>query len=297
MNDTYICALCPRNCNAARTNTRGGGVCKAPLLPRVASAAPHFGEEPPLVGTRGSGAIFFTNCALRCVYCQNHPITMPSDPNELNKYTRHDAPSLLAIMDRLHGMGAHNINLVNATPYLPAVIDALSGFGHKLPVVYNTSGYETIETIDKLAAYVDIWLPDFKYASSRDSMALSSVADYPTVAIRAIKRMREISGGATFDGGVMTRGTIVRHLILPHRIKESIDALNVISENLPNTHVSLMGQYTPMPNAAAHGLNATISKRAYDIIVSHRNALGLNLGWNQPPSASGAAMIPRWETM
>ena len=286
--------MCPRRCHARRDAFRGEGACGAGTVPRVAKAALHFGEEPPLCGTGGSGAVFFCGCALKCVYCQNAPISQITP----DAYGRHCAPDELGqVFDRLAMDGAENINLVGATPYLPAVLEALRLSRRKIPVVYNTSGYETVETINALAPFVDVWLPDYKYADSEGALLLSGAADYPRVAIDAIAVMRGISGPARYDGrGVMTRGTIVRHLILPGRIRESMLALNALVECIPlDTPLSLMGQFTPCHRSAEYGMNRPISRAAWLRVKAHRIAVGFVEGWNQPPDASGTSMIPEWD--
>jgi putative pyruvate formate lyase activating enzyme len=251
----------------------------------------HAGEEPPLIHGAGSGAVFFAGCTLKCVFCQNAEIS--ANPKAGQAYT----PARLANAFRdLEDSGASNINLVSGTPYVYAIIEALHIFKPSIPIVWNTSGYETTDTIELLAPYIDIWLPDLKYSDNTLSSALSGVPDYTDTALAAITLMREISGQARFDErGAMTRGTIIRHLILPHRIKNSIEVLNLISARIqPHTHLSLMGQFTPCHKAAEYGLSDKLSRKMWRLVRSHRAALNLNEGWNQPPSASGTEMIPEF---
>lgn len=287
------CALCPRRCGALRS-LAGVGFCGADALPRVAKAALHFGEEPPISGSSGSGAVFFCGCPLKCVYCQNAPISQTSPLG----YGRTHTPASLALLFRsLVDQGAANINLVGATPYLPSVIEAFEIYRPPVSIVYNTSGYETPETIDSLADIVDIWLPDYKYADGEGARTLSGAPDYPSVAMSAILRMRGISGEARYNShGMMTRGTIIRHLILPGRIRESMLALAELADKLPSgTPLSLMGQFTPCHRSAEFGMERPLSRKVWLMVKARRDALGLNDGWNQPPIASGTGMIPVWD--
>ncbi|MDR1262135.1 MAG: radical SAM protein [Oscillospiraceae bacterium] len=288
------CTLCPRRCGAARNEVEGGGLCRMGTAPRVAKATPHYGEEPCLSGTKGSGAVFFCGCALRCAYCQNAPISW-DNPSEYGRVYTVD--ELADAFRSLEARGVHNINLVGATPFLSAVIDALRIARPAIPVVYNTSGYETLEDIAALNGLIDIYLPDYKYSDSALASRLSGAADYPAVARAAILAMRDQTGPAIYDpGGTMLRGTIVRHLILPGYIRESIQSLNWLASNLPpGTPVSLMGQFTPTARSALFGLDRPLTHSAYRRVKAHRMAIGLSEGYNQGPDASGEAMIPVWD--
>ncbi|MDR1570840.1 MAG: radical SAM protein [Oscillospiraceae bacterium] len=288
------CTLCPRRCGTPRGLIKGNGVCGMGTLARVAKAALHFGEEPPLCGSGGSGAVFFCGCALKCVYCQNAHISQ-IDP--LGYGAAYTADELARIFARLIDEGAENINLVGATPYISAVSIAIRIARPTVPIVYNTSGYETEDTIDALSNIVDIWLPDYKYSDECDAGLLSRASDYPAVAMRAILRMRSISGAPEYNSrGIMTRGTIVRHLALPGRVRESMRALGELAERLPeHTPISLMGQFTPCHRSAEYGIARPLSKGEWSRLKSHRAALGLDEGWNQPPSASGTSLIPIWD--
>jgi putative pyruvate formate lyase activating enzyme len=290
------CVLCPRRCAARRDDVSGDGVCGVGLFPRVAAALLHKGEEPCLSGVGpeapGSGAVFFAGCALRCVYCQNGEVSQ-------GPAGRAFAPAELgALFQALERQGAWNINLVSGAHVYPAVLEALRLCPPAVPVVWNTSAYETVEAVDALAPRIDVFLPDFKYADAAGAAALSGAPDYPEVAARAILRMREHTGPACFDAaGRLLRGTLVRHLILPGRVRESMLALNWLAERLPEgTPISLMGQYTPCHRAAAFpGLDAGLSRAAYARVRAHRAALGLDAGYNQPPEAAGRALIPAWD--
>lgn len=284
------CTLCPRGCGAQRDESRGEGVCGMGLLPRVARAALHFGEEPCISGSKGSGTVFFSGCALKCVYCQNAPISRggvgwPVSVDDLGR-----------IFKNLHEQGAHNINLVSAAHFWPSVVQALRKYPPGIPVVYNSSGYETPEALDALDGLVDVYLPDLKYLDEEGAGVLSSAPDYPQVACAAIVKMCGQTGPARYDEqGLMVRGTLVRHLVLPGRTVESIRVLNWISERLPQgTPVSLMGQYTPYGEALrSPGLNHPLPPKAYSRVKDHMRALGLE-GYVQG-KAHGTAQIPQWD--
>ena len=188
-----ICTLCPRNCRAERTEHTGAGLCRMGTLPRIARAALHMWEEPCISGTRGSGAVFFSGCGLRCIFCQNEAISH-GGAGEYVSIER-----LAEICRELEAQGAHNINLVTAAQFVPQVIRALELYRPKIPIVYNSSGYETIETLRLLEGYVDIYLPDFKYIDPQMAKLLSGAADYPEVAQAAIAEMLRQTGPAVYD--------------------------------------------------------------------------------------------------
>lgn len=236
------CRICPRGCNVNRENALG--VCKSGREMRIARAALHKWEEPPISGENGSGAVFFTGCSLGCVYCQNHEISRQStcgreiSPQELSE-----------IFFDLINRGAHNINLVTPTHFAPLVREALLRRRLPVPVVYNTSGYETVETLRGFEGLVDIYLPDFKYADADLSKALSNAEDYPETAPAAIREMVRQVGVPKYDSdGMMKSGVLIRHLILPGHTKNSIAVLEKIAAEFPSIPVSLMAQYTPPEN-------------------------------------------------
>lgn len=219
------CTLCPRACGVDRG--RQTGRCKSGSAMRIARAALHHWEEPPLSGERGSGAIFFTGCPLGCVYCQNGEISRLENPG------REISPkALCGIMQALVEQGAHNINLVTPTHFVPQIREALMLYKPPVPVVYNSSGYERVETLRSLSGLVDIYLPDFKYAESALAKVLSQAEDYPQAALAAIKEMVEQAGAPVCDEkGIMQKGVLIRHLILPGHTKNSLEALKLIKEN------------------------------------------------------------------
>ena len=242
---SFSCNLCPRRCGAVRTDIGGGGFCGMPALPVVARAALHFWEEPCISGKRGSGAVFFSGCNLQCVFCQNGSISY-------GKYGKAvSIPRLREIFRELAEQGAHNINLVTPTHFLPQVRQALLVKKLPVPVVYNTSGYERPESLKTLEGLVDIYLPDYKYAQPDLAAALSRAPDYPETALAAIAEMVRQTGAPQYDGeGMMTRGVLIRHLILPGHTKNSMAALRAIAGRFPGIPVSLMAQYTPWGLAA-----------------------------------------------
>ncbi len=220
------CTLCPRRCGVDRNEKRG--FCGQGTLPRVARAALHFWEEPCISGVRGSGTVFFSGCTLRCAFCQNYEISHLGNGKEIT------ARRLSEIFRRLEDQGAHNINLVTATPFVPAVLEALNLYRPKVPVVWNTGGYETVETLKRLEGAVNIYLPDLKHVSPRLAKLCAGAPDYFEVASAALLEMCRQTGEPVYDAdGMMQKGLIIRHLILPGCTGDSIRALDFIAEHLP----------------------------------------------------------------
>lgn len=286
-----ICSLCPRHCLAKRGLETGDGFCRVGTLPRIARAALHFWEEPCISGTRGSGAIFFSGCALRCAYCQNEPISH-GDVGENIKATR-----LAEIYRELEAQGAHNINLVTASHFVPAVLEALSIYRPRIPIVYNCSGYESIETLRMLEGFIDIYLPDYKYIDASIARLLSGAEDYPDIAFKAIKEMRRQTGPAVYDAnGLMLRGTLIRHLVLPGLSSDAMRILNRIRDELPaGTPVSIMGQYVPCGRAMRiPGMNRRITRKEYDRVCAQMRLLELP-GYMQELEAASDAYVPAFD--
>jgi putative pyruvate formate lyase activating enzyme len=308
------CELCPRRCGANRAAGERG-ICGADGSLRVARAALHLWEEPPVSGKRGSGTIFFSNCPLHCVYCQNEPLSSGRVGEAIT------VERLVDIYEELAAQGAHNINLVTPTHYVPQIICALDMLraraaahgrirarggmaAHRraaaLPVVYNTSGYETIATIRSLETYVDVYLTDFKYASAELAARYSNAPDYPRVALDALEAMVEQVGEyALDDEGILRTGVIVRHLMLPGRLEDSKAALRRVFDSVGN-HVcySLMSQYTPMPqtSAASFGeLQATVSDDEYDALIDFALDLGVTNSFMQEGVAANESFIPAFD--
>lgn len=238
------CRLCPRDCRVNRIRGETGK-CQSTSRVKVASAQAHFGEEAPLVGRRGSGTIFFSNCGLRCVYCQNYKISIEGEGIEISDQR------LAETMIKVQNIGCHNINLVTPTHYLPNIISALQkaiSSGLKIPLVYNTSGYERLELLQLLDGIVDIYLPDCKYMDPVQASKYSSEAfNYPYYAKIALKEIYRQVGDLTVDSqGIAVKGLILRHLILPNRIAGTQKFLKFVAENLsPTTYLNLMRQYRP----------------------------------------------------
>lgn len=284
------CCLCPRACEAERGNG-GTGVCGMTDTMHIALAAPHMWEEPPISGTRGSGAIFFSGCPLGCVYCQNHEISANGAVG------RAVAPSDLAeIIADLEAKGVHNIDFITGTHFVPGIVEALKLYRPGVPVVWNTGGYETPDTVDMLAPWVDIWLPDYKYALPEPAAKYSAAPDYPDVAMAAIKRMRVHQPENMYDNsGLLVCGVIVRHMVLPLNVRNSIAALERIADQLPGTPVSLMSQYTPViSDERFPELSRKITAREYDKVCDRMLELGID-GYMQERGSSTGDFIPEWD--
>lgn len=290
----YICRDCPRRCGALRTGEKGGGFCAAPALPRVARAAAHFGEEPCLAGTRGAGAIFFSGCNLRCVYCQNRAISRGAAAGQSVS-----ADELRGMMLRLRDEGVHCIDLVTPTHYLRAVREALSGLKLGIPVVWNSSGYESVEALRTLEGLVQVYMPDYKYSDSALAGALSAAEDYPAVAAAAIREMFRQTGAYRMDeNGLLRSGVLIRHLILPGEIGNSMGAIDFVAESFPKGSVlfSLMSQYTPMPGMEKHGhLGERVDAETNAHLVRYMRRCGIEDGYWQEPSSATADEIPAFD--
>ena len=287
------CNLCPRECGVTRTDQLG--FCQCGSRVKVARAALHFWEEPCISGSRGSGTVFFSGCTLRCCFCQNHEISSEGVGKEIS--VRRLAEIFLELQDQ----GAHNINLVTPTHYLMQVLRALDTVKSKLyiPVVYNCGGYERLETIRALKGYVDIYLPDLKYYSSALSWDYSKAQDYFQVAAEGVSEMISQIDGLEFDEqGMMKKGVIVRHLVLPGGRKDSIQILKWMSENLPKEKylLSLMSQYTPNGKSPEHeALNRRITTFEYESVIKEAIRLGLSNGFMQERGSAGEEYTPPFD--
>lgn len=283
------CRLCPRSCGAYRSAGEGDGFCRMGADAVVARAALHFWEEPCLSGTRGSGAVFFTGCSLGCVFCQNYQI---SAQREVGK--RLSPEELSALFLSLEEQGAHNINLVNPTHFVPAIAQALRLRRPSVPVVYNSGGYERVETLRSLEGLIDIYLPDLKYLSPALSLRYSGAENYPEAAKAAILEMARQTGPAVFDeDGILQRGTIVRHLVLPANTRNTAEVLTWLAGNLPQgVLVSLMAQYLPCGRAQDFPeINRRITRREYEKVQDLLFSLGLD-GFVQERSSAKKEFIP-----
>ena len=243
-----ICNLCPRRCGALRDETRGLGRCRMPSVPVAARAALHHWEEPPISGSRGSGTIFFSGCSLGCVFCQNQEISH----RDFGKAVSLDR--LGQICDELIAQGAHNINFVNPTHFAHAVRALLTRHPLPVPVVWNSGGYDRVETLRALEGLVDIYLPDLKYLDPDTAGRYSAAPDYPEAAAAAIREMVRQTGPCQFDGeGLLRRGTVIRHLILPGQVVQAKAVMDWVAREFPRGTVlfSLMSQYTPWGDLSA----------------------------------------------
>ena len=243
-----ICNLCPRRCGALRDETRGLGRCRMPSVPVAARAALHHWEEPPISGSRGSGTIFFSGCSLGCVFCQNQKISH----RDFGKAVSLDR--LVQICDELIAQGAHNINFVNPTHFTHAVRALLIRHPLPVPVVWNSGGYDRVETLRALEGLVNVYLPDLKYLDPDTAGRYSAALDYPEAAAAAIREMVRQTGPCRFDGdGLLRRGTVIRHLILPGQVGQAKRVMDWVSREFPRGAVlfSLMSQYTPWGDLSA----------------------------------------------
>lgn len=287
--ESYICNACPRGCNALRGET-GAGFCRMGADPVIARAAPHYDEEPVISGTKGSGAIFFSGCALRCRFCQNWPISHGNFGQKVS------VKRLREIYFELIDQGVHNINLVNPTHFAQAILESLAE-PLPVPVVWNSGGYEKVETLRRFEGKVQVYLPDLKYIQADSARKYSAAGDYFDFAGPALKEMLRQTGPVVLDGdGIIRRGTLVRHLILPGRAEESMAILDWIAENLPGAWVSLMAQYLPFGQVEGlDELNRRLYPEEYEAVVDHLMDLGLEDGFVQELSSSDEKYIPSFD--
>ena len=292
--DWTNCHLCPRECGADRT--RGLGACRVANTITAARAALHMWEEPCISGEEGSGTVFFSGCNLGCVYCQNREIALGHSGKVITE------DRLCEIYLELQKKKANNINLVTAGHYLPIVIDSIKRArkqGLTVPIVYNSSGYEKVEAIQTLDGVADIFLPDFKYINKETAATYSNAPDYQEVAKRALAQMVKQTGEAQFDDReMMTRGVIVRHLILPGHIEESKKAIRYLYETYGDQiYISIMNQYTPMPGIekSFSELGRAITQAEYDEVVDYAIDLGVENGFIQEGETAKDSFIPQFD--
>ncbi len=260
-------------------------------MPVVARVAPHFGEEPCISGKNGSGAVFFSGCTMRCVYCQNYEISAEQKGVAISPQQLADCYKML------EQSGVHNINLVTADHFVPAVVKSFEIYKPKLPVVYNCSGYTSPKTLSMLNGIVDIYLPDFKYSYNELAIKLSKAPNYVETALVAIKEMLFQVGKPQFDDDtMMQKGVIVRHLILPSHTKNSIDVIELLSEHFGNDIlISLMCQYVPMGKAEDYPkINRKLTQREYDKVKKALFSSGLD-GFTQDLSSASTKYVPNWD--
>ena len=286
-----ICSLCPHRCGALRDHDHGEGICRAPALPKLARAALHFGEEPCISGTNGSGTVFFSECTLSCIFCQNRRISRDGFGEIIS------VDALADIFRRLVDQGAHNINLVTPTHYAHAVRSALERYRPPVPVVYNSSGYESVNTLRSLHGLIDIYLPDFKYADDTLAQTFSGIPRYRDTTIAAIEEMLSQTGHLQInEQGLAIGGTMIRHMILPAHTKNSIDVLHLCKDRFgTQTAISLLGQYTPVDTFAWRELNRRITPREYQKVFDVMCELGFENGYAQELSGDTDTWIPTFD--
>lgn len=290
------CCDCPRRCGADRPLLEGQpgktGVCAMPFSPVIARAALHFGEEPCISGYRGSGAVFFSGCSLRCVFCQNYAISAENFGRPVS------AERLRQIYGELIAQGAHNINLVNPTHFVRAIAQSLET-PLPVPVVYNCGGYESVESLELLKGKVQIYLPDLKYADNRLAASYSGAPDYFERACAAILEMVRQTGPYQLDeDGLLSRGVLIRHLILPGQMRNSKQVIDWVADTFsPGTVLfSLMSQYVPCGRAADFpGLNRTLYQKEYDEVEEYLFSRGIEDGFLQELSSAQSEYIPAFD--
>lgn len=291
------CDICPRKCHVDRMRDKIG-FCRSGYLASVSSYCDHHGEEPALSGSKGSGTIFFTNCNLKCVFCQNHQISQSTDNNHLDLDSNALANIMLHLQD---GLGCHNINLVSPSHFVPQIVEALLHaipLGLNIPLVYNTNAYDSIETLKLLDGIVDIYLPDIKYASDEYAKKYSRAINYVSISRQAISEMHRQVGFLIMDeDGIAQKGLIVRHLILPNRIAGSKTSLRWLTKCISRqTTVSIMAQYYPSHLAPYEPmLSRSISHEEYNEVVEIVEQLGIENGWIQEMD-SAALYLPDFES-
>lgn len=285
------CTVCARNCGSNR-NTENLGFCKSSSKIKLAKAYGHMWEEPCISGEKGSGTVFFSNCNLRCVFCQNHDISQEDIGKEVS------IERLSEIFLEQQARGFHNINLVNPTHYIPQIICALDMAkenGLSIPIVYNSNGYENIESIRALKGYVDVYIPDLKYFNDKYAIKYSKAPNYFNIASEAIKEMVKQVGTCEFDdNGIMTKGVIIRHLMLPGLLFDSKKVVDYIYKAFgDDVFLSLMNQYTPMFKASEYPeINKTLNPGHYDSIIDHCIDLGFKNAFIQESGSNTTAYVP-----
>lgn len=287
------CNLCPRACNIDRTTALG--VCQVSSKVKVARAALHFWEEPCISGNNGSGAVFFSGCSLHCVFCQNEEISHGKVGQEIT------IDELAGLYMDLQNQGANNINLVTGTHYIPRIVESVTiarEKGLNIPIIYNTSGYETVESLRLLEGIVNTYLPDFKYMDNSLALKYSHAKDYPDVAKEAIAEMVRQCGKPQFDNnGFIKSGVIVRQLLLPGHVKDAKNIVKYLYETFGDRiYISMMSQYTPMPHIASKypELNRRVTKREYDSVINYAIDLGVENAFIQDRAVAKESFIPEF---
>ncbi len=285
-----LCTLCPHRCGVNRAEREGR--CHSGPRPVVAKAMAHMWEEPPISGARGSGTVFFCGCNMSCAFCQNHRISRDGRGEGLS------CEALCDVFLRLAQSGVHNINLVSAGHFLPEVAKAVAkakAAGIGIPFVYNTNAYELPEALAQLQGLIDVYLPDLKYVSEEAARLYSGAPNYFDVAGRAILEMRRQAPRNEEQDGVLKRGVLIRHLVLPGLRRDSMAALDWIARECPDTPVSLMAQYTPADRASEHpSINRRVTTFEYESVLAHFHSLGLRQGYMQNRRAAVSDYTPEF---
>ena len=277
---TRVCEICPRRCRVGRL-TGKTGICRALKFPEISSHTLHFGEEPPISGIHGSGTIFLTHCNLRCIFCQNYPISHLGNGQAIS------IQKLVEMMLSLQSRGAHNINFVTPTHYAAQIAHAIvlaRRKGLTIPIVYNTSGYERVETLRHLEGLIDIYMPDIKFVYTETAKRYAAAPDYYEVAKAAVKEMHRQVGNLTLNrDGIAIKGLIIRHLVLPGHVDETGEILRFIAEEIsPRSYVSLMSQYFPAYRAFEDpDLSRRITQHEYETAKQYLKRYHLDFGWTQ----------------
>lgn len=295
-NKLYLeqCHMCPRACNVNRNKT-SSGVCNAGNEIMIARVSLHHWEEPPVSGTNGSGTVFFSNCNLKCVFCQNHEISQNGTGKEVS------IKRLSEIFLEQQERGAHNINLVTPTHYALQIIEALKLAKEKglhIPILYNSNGYESLSTLKALNGYIDVYLPDFKYYNDKYAIKYSSAPNYFKIASEAIKYMYSQVGPAQFDeNGIIRKGMIIRHLMLPNLLFDSKKIIDFIFKNFHhNVYISIMNQYTPMYKACEFKeLNKSLNPKLYDSLIDYCSYLGIKNAFIQDCGTNTEDFVPEFD--
>ena len=286
------CTICPHQCQINR-NAGKIGRCKATEKIKIALYSTHDFEEPCISGKKGSGTIFFSNCNLNCIYCQNYEISQLGRGKEIT------IDELAKIFLTQQEKNVENINLVTPTSYVPQIIEAIKiakKKGLKLPIVYNTNSYENVETIKMLEGYIDVYLPDLKYAENELGQKYSKIENYFEIAVSAIKEMiRQVGTPKLGEKGIIKKGVLIRHLVLPNHIENSKKVLKWIKENLPkDIYVSIMAQYFPTYKANETDLNRKLTKKEWQEIEDYIEKLGIENGYVQELGEHEEEYVPKW---
>lgn len=286
-----LCTLCPRRCRALRDEVHGEGYCRQPSLPVVARAALHRWEEPVISGKHGAGTVFFSGCALDCVFCQNDPISHKDFGKTVS------VERLAGIFRELEARGAANIDLVNPTHFAHVLPQAIEQSGVSIPFVWNSGGYDSLEVIRAVAPYIQVWLPDLKYLTAARAAKYSGAVEYPETAKAAIQEMYARSGPPVIKDGLLKRGVLIRHLLLPGGLSEAKEVMDWVSATFPKGAVlfSLMGQYTPQGDLSAYPeLERTVRPSELRHAVSYMENLGL-AGFTQDAASAESKYIPSFD--